>query len=135
MVLETMVLGHGIGSMVLGIIVFWAMVFWTIVFWAMVLGHGVGDHDVLVDGVWSMVFELGEGLGLWWGVHCGECMHRSWRILRPAAARQSVLSELEPRARTKHFASLLIDLFLVCVECGNVGEKQKARSGGLGCMV
>ena len=23
----------------------------------------------------------------------------------------------------------------VCFECGKVGEKQKARSGGLGCMV
>ena len=48
-----------------------------------------------------------------WRIGCGA--HRSWPIRRPAAARQSVLSELEPRARTKQLASLLIDLLLRCV--------------------
>ena len=69
-----------------------------------------GREGLGLSGVW-------EGSGRWrefetFGVHwvrrigCGA--HRSWRIRRPAAARQSVLSELEPRARTKHLASLLI---------------------------
>ena len=48
--------------------------------------------------------------GVHWVRRIGCGAHRSWRIRRPAAARQSVLSELEPRARTKHSASLLIGL-------------------------
>ena len=69
--------------------------------------------------------------------------HRSWRIRRPAAARQSVLSELEPRARTKHPATLLIGLLLDVdgllgggwYDCGLGEGNKKPGPGGLGCMV
>ena len=69
--------------------------------------------------------------------------HRSWRIRRPAAARQSVLSELEPRDRTKQLASLLIGLLLDedgllggGWYAGGLGEgNKKPGPGGLGCMV
>ena len=109
-----------------------------------------------LGGFWTFgVGRVWEGSGRWrefetFGVHwvrrigCGA--HRSWRIRRPAAARKSVLSELEPRARTKHPALLLIDLLLGCrfaawmrtgdwrwLVCWRVGRgKQKARSGWTG---
>lgn len=86
--------------------------------------------------------------GVHWVRRIGCGAHRSWRIRRPAAARQSVLSELEPRARTKHPASLLIGLLLIvcCLDvdgllgggwyAGGLGEgNKKPGPGGLGCMV
>ena len=122
------------------------------VFWELdVRGReGLGLSGVLDVGESSRRSGSG-GLGAF-GVHwvrrigCGA--HRSWRIRRPAAARQSVLSELEPRARTKHPASLLIGLLLIvcCLDvdgllgggwyAGGLGEgNKKPGPGGLGCMV
>lgn len=71
----------------------------------------VGDHGVRVGRVWFLVVVCMVVVCIQVGCMVGSALrggrHRSWRIRRPAAARQSVLSELEPRARTKHPASLL----------------------------
>ena len=74
--------------------------------------EGWGLSGVLDVGVSSR--RSGSGGFVAFGVHwvrrigCGA--HRSWRIREPAAARQCVLSELEPKGSDKTACSLLLVL-------------------------
>jgi hypothetical protein len=100
--------------------------FWTFFgSWTFGVREGLGLSGVLDVGESSR--RSGSGgfgaFGVHWVRRIGCGAHRSWRIREPAAARQCVLSELEPRARTKQLASLLIGLLLGCrfaAGCGRV---------------
>ena len=60
-----------------------------------------------VGRVWGVRGALGEAD---WVRRIGCGAHRSWRIREPAAARQCVLSELEPKGSDKTACSLLLVL-------------------------
>ena len=109
-----------------------------------------------LSGVWEgsgrwrefETFGVREGLGRSGciGVRrigCGA--HRSWRIREPAAARQCVLSELEPKGsdKTSCLAAYRFAAYSLLLGCGRVAwrglvcwwvgrGKQKARSGWTG---